>query len=139
MSINTTCPGCGRSFRGERGLRSHQTARFVAMACRPMVPADVAARVAARLAAADAEIAAAADTERAEQIADVRRFYGDHAAELVADGWTVDGAVAHVTGSCDIAVCTADHAEPVDVETRTECICAAVYLNSAIHENGCPA
>jgi hypothetical protein len=29
------CPGCGQTFNGERGLRSHQTARFVTLACRP--------------------------------------------------------------------------------------------------------
>lgn len=28
------CPGCGNSFRGQRGLRSHQTAPFVTLACR---------------------------------------------------------------------------------------------------------
>lgn len=31
----STCPGCGRSFRGPRGLLSHRTARFQAMGCRP--------------------------------------------------------------------------------------------------------
>jgi len=29
------CPGCGQSFRGERGLRAHQSRRFVTIACRP--------------------------------------------------------------------------------------------------------
>lgn len=30
----STCPGCGQSFSGARGLRSHRTARFVTLACR---------------------------------------------------------------------------------------------------------
>jgi hypothetical protein len=29
------CPGCGRGFRGARGLRAHQAGRFVTAACRP--------------------------------------------------------------------------------------------------------
>jgi len=29
------CSGCGDSFRGERGLRAHQTSRFVTLACKP--------------------------------------------------------------------------------------------------------
>lgn len=29
-----TCPGCGRSFDGLRGLRSHQSQRFVTSACK---------------------------------------------------------------------------------------------------------
>ncbi len=28
------CPGCGKSFTGERGLRSHQSAKFQASACK---------------------------------------------------------------------------------------------------------
>ena len=39
-------------------------------------------------------------------VEDVRQFYGDEAAELVADGWTVNGAINHVTGMCDIEICT---------------------------------
>jgi len=33
------CPGCGRAFRGARGLRVHQTAPHAAPACRPAAPA----------------------------------------------------------------------------------------------------
>jgi hypothetical protein len=33
---DSRCAGCGRHFTGARGLRSHQTARFVALACRPV-------------------------------------------------------------------------------------------------------
>lgn len=44
---------------------------------------------------------------RQEQIADVARFYGDDAAQLVSDGWTVDSAIAHTTGTCDRELCTA--------------------------------
>lgn len=40
MSARTVCSGCGESFDGTRGLRAHQSARFVTMACRP-VPAPV--------------------------------------------------------------------------------------------------
>ncbi|MFK4298121.1 hypothetical protein ABH924_003282 [Arthrobacter sp. GAS37] len=32
-SNDTTCPGCGRIFKGERGLRAHQSRPFAA--CRP--------------------------------------------------------------------------------------------------------
>lgn len=53
----------------------------------------------------DAEIAAA-DAERAQMIASVREFYGDDAADLVANGWTVDSALNHVQGMCDITLCT---------------------------------
>lgn len=49
------------------------------------------------------------DRERARTISDVRTFYGEHAATLVADGWTVDGAIAHVTGTCDRELCTEQH------------------------------
>lgn len=30
------CQGCGQTFKGERGLRAHQTKKFVAMGCRPL-------------------------------------------------------------------------------------------------------
>lgn len=30
------CGGCGRTFKGARGLRVHQTSRFVSVSCRPM-------------------------------------------------------------------------------------------------------
>lgn len=30
-----TCPGCGQSFKGKRGLKAHQTKPYVAMACLP--------------------------------------------------------------------------------------------------------
>ena len=30
------CQGCGESFRGGRGLRAHQSGKFVALACRPV-------------------------------------------------------------------------------------------------------
>lgn len=29
------CLGCGESFRGKRGLRAHQSSKFLTMACRP--------------------------------------------------------------------------------------------------------
>lgn len=29
------CPGCGHTFKGKRGLRTHQHARFTTVACRP--------------------------------------------------------------------------------------------------------
>lgn len=41
----------------------------------------------------------------------VRRFYGDKAAQLVEDGWTVDAAISHATGTCDRLVCTGSHDE----------------------------
>lgn len=31
-----TCRGCGATFNGERGLRSHQSRRFVSLACKPV-------------------------------------------------------------------------------------------------------
>ncbi|BBC28701.1 hypothetical protein [Mycobacterium phage PR] len=30
------CPGCGKTFKGARGLKSHQTSRNVTMACKPV-------------------------------------------------------------------------------------------------------
>jgi hypothetical protein len=30
---------------------------------------------------------------------------------MLDEGWTVEGALNHIEGSCDIMVCTADHAE----------------------------
>lgn len=29
------CQGCGNAYKGERGLRAHQTQRFVTASCRP--------------------------------------------------------------------------------------------------------
>lgn len=52
---------------------------------------------------------AAEDSERANQLEGVRAIYGDTAADLVADGWTVDSAIAHVSGTCDLAICGGDH------------------------------
>lgn len=34
--MTNTCNGCGLSFSTSRGLISHQSARFVTMACRPV-------------------------------------------------------------------------------------------------------
>jgi hypothetical protein len=31
------CPGCGVRFKGERGLRAHQSQRHVTLACKPRV------------------------------------------------------------------------------------------------------
>lgn len=39
---DTQCPGCGNHFKGERGLRSHQTQRFVALDCKPRAAAPKA-------------------------------------------------------------------------------------------------
>jgi hypothetical protein len=33
--VNERCSGCGEKFKGERGLRAHQSGKFVALACRP--------------------------------------------------------------------------------------------------------
>lgn len=41
---STACHGCGRTFRGARGLRAHQTARHVTAACRPHTPPTNGAR-----------------------------------------------------------------------------------------------
>lgn len=62
--------------------------------------------------------------DREQRIADVRRFYGDEAAELVFDGWTVDSAISHVEGTCDVVLCTHpshdEHAvELVDVKSES--------------------
>lgn len=29
------CPGCGTTFKGARGLKSHQSSKFLAMGCKP--------------------------------------------------------------------------------------------------------
>jgi len=36
MANDKQCPGCGKSFSGERGLRTHQTGRYTAMGCKPV-------------------------------------------------------------------------------------------------------
>jgi hypothetical protein len=67
---------------------------------------------AAELAAIEAQEAADIEREAAERQAQrdyVRATYGDQAAELLADGWTVDSAISHVTGTCDLELCTGDH------------------------------
>lgn len=61
------------------------------------------------------------DFER--RVRDVRDIYGVAAAELVADGWTVDGAIAHVRSECDQTICTGEHIDGksvVETESRTE-------------------
>lgn len=51
---------------------------------------------------------------RDEAVAVVRGYFGDEVAALVADGWTVDSAIGHVQGTCDVTVCTHPaHVEPV--------------------------
>ena len=40
MENGMTCPGCGRTFEGQRGLRAHQSVRFTASGCLPMRPTD---------------------------------------------------------------------------------------------------
>lgn len=74
--------------------------------------ARVLAEVAAELAAIEAQEAAdiaADDARRADELAYVRTTYGDQAAALVANGWTVDSAISHVSGTCDLELCTGDH------------------------------
>jgi hypothetical protein len=39
----------------------------------------------------------------------VRDHYGNDAADLVSNGWTVDAAIAHVNGTCDILICGEEH------------------------------
>jgi hypothetical protein len=34
-TADVQCPGCGKSFTGTRGLRAHQSQRFVSLACKP--------------------------------------------------------------------------------------------------------
>jgi len=36
----------------------------------------------------------------------VRSLYGVEAADLLAQGWTVEAAIDHVTGHCDVWFCT---------------------------------
>lgn len=50
-------------------------------------------------------------SERDTMLRDVRDVYGDEAAELVANGWTVDSALSHVEGTCDRELCTGEHGE----------------------------
>lgn len=50
-----------------------------------------------------------------DQIAAVREHYGKRAAQLVSDGWTVDSAVAHTTGTCDRELCSGIHTDGVDL------------------------
>lgn len=33
---NTVCPGCGNRFKGERGLKAHQSRPYITLACRPV-------------------------------------------------------------------------------------------------------
>lgn len=54
-------------------------------------------------------------SERERMISDVRDFHGDAAAQLVVDGWTVDSAISHVSGTCDRELCTGEH--PGEAET----------------------
>ena len=30
------CPGCGKWFKGQHGLRAHQSNRFISMSCQPV-------------------------------------------------------------------------------------------------------
>ena len=46
-----------------------------------------------------------------QTVYDVRRIHGTTAADLVANGWTVESALAHIEGTCDRALCTGDHDE----------------------------
>jgi hypothetical protein len=48
LTVSYTCPGCGVPFKGERGLASHQSRKFIAGAC--WSPKRSAAAVAAALA-----------------------------------------------------------------------------------------
>ncbi|AVO21785.1 hypothetical protein SEA_GODPHATHER_89 [Mycobacterium phage GodPhather] len=50
---DATCAGCGKTFKGARGLKSHQTSRNVTMACKPV--AEPVAEV------AEAEVVQVAD------------------------------------------------------------------------------
>jgi hypothetical protein len=43
---------------------------------------------------------------QAEQLQGVRELHGEEAAQLVLDGWTIDGAISHVEGTCDRELCT---------------------------------
>lgn len=52
---------------------------------------------------------AADDARRTAEREHVRTTYGDQAAELLANGWTVDSAISHVSGTCDLEACTGDH------------------------------
>ena len=36
----------------------------------------------------------------------VEQFYGEAAVALVRIGYTVDAAIDHVTGQCDVTICT---------------------------------
>ena len=46
------------------------------------------------------------EAQHALDVLHVRTFYGDEAAQLVSDGWTIDSAIDHVTGGCDHYLCT---------------------------------
>lgn len=36
-TATATCPGCGKKFKGARGLKAHQTSAFATLACKPYV------------------------------------------------------------------------------------------------------
>lgn len=47
--------------------------------------------------------------------ASTARWLADHhpyALELVADGWTINGALDHLEGLCDVTVCTHPEHQP---------------------------
>jgi hypothetical protein len=74
--------------------------------------AKAAAKAEAEVAAIEAQEAADIEREAAERQAErdyVRATYGPYAAELLANGWTVDSAINHVTGVCDLELCTGEH------------------------------
>lgn len=89
---------------------------------------------------------------RADQIATVRELYGQDAAALVADGWTVDSAINHTVGACDVALCThPSHADadadgvrsdtgfrPMTAEAHTRAVAEAVAVADTTTADTCP-
>ena len=84
--------GCGKGSDGQPCSPA-----YLCPACIDLLLAQEAADIAAE------------DAERAAQLEAVRDIYGDAAAWLVEAGWTVDAAISHVTGVCDLEVCGGEH------------------------------
>lgn len=58
------------------------------------------------------------------------------ALRLLADGWTLDGALAHLDGTCDLAICTAHNDDVLTPDQEAEAIARATGSVGAtvVHE-----
>lgn len=129
--ISGACPDCGFDMLASFPAEQHEQQTHIDADCASFADGDELVDLGIEWPTCG-ECAEAAEqlvrSEREAVIDDVRSVYGSEAAELVRNGWTVDSAIAHVSGDCDRELCTGEHNDAAIIARATGSSAATVTI-----------